>query len=83
LHRGGRVQEPGSDRDGETVFARLGRASVERTRAGDRVFVVDADAVIVGCWVNVARIPDANVAVDQRELESLVLGAFEEARRTV
>ncbi|WP_236544823.1 hypothetical protein [Salinirussus salinus] len=47
------------------------------------MLVIDADAVLVGCWVNVARIPDANVAVDQRELESLVLGAFEEARRTV
>jgi hypothetical protein len=41
------------------------------------MFVIDADAVLVGCWVGVACVPDAEITVDQRELEGLVLGTFE------
>jgi len=83
LHRSHDLEDAWPDGDRDAVFAGPIVRFVGRTLAGDWNAVLDGDAILVVVGIGMALVADLDVAVEQRECERPVLGAFQDTIRWI
>jgi hypothetical protein len=82
-HCYGEIEDSRANGDGNAVLTRTIIRCISRTATRYGNAVDDGDPVFVIGWVSVTRVTHPDIAIQKRELEGFVLGAFEDTIRRV